>query len=397
MTTNSRILIIDDDPEIGEFVSCAAHDLNLNCAATTDATTLLNLVAPDTTLIFLDLMMPDVDGIEVLRMLGEKHCTASIVLISGIDKRVIEAAEKLAHTLGLSVVGHLQKPFRLAELEEVLRTHSVPDRPPPSAEIPPIEFSDIELQHALERDELVLHYQPQINIATGKVIGVEALVRWQHPERGLIFPDYFISRTESLGLMDQLCWITVDRGMAEVKQFAGPDGVVPRLSLNVSVYSLRDLKFPDIFLGFARQHGVPAENIAIEITETGLISEHSPALDILTRLRMRNFQLSIDDFGTGYSMMRQLQNVPATELKIDKVFVQNLRANDSDRVMVQKIIEIGHELNMQVVAEGVETQDQLNLLREKGCDGAQGYLISRPLPPEKMVSWLAAYQPLQVR
>jgi EAL domain-containing protein (putative c-di-GMP-specific phosphodiesterase class I) len=397
MTTTSRILIIDDDPDIGEFVSCAAHDLNLDCAATTDAATLLNLVTPNTTLILLDLMMPEVDGIEVLRMLGEKHCTASIVLISGIDKRVIEAAEKLALTLGLSVVGHLQKPFRLAELEEVLRTHSVPDRPPPSAEIPPIEFSDIELQHALERDELVLHYQPQINIATGKVIGVEALVRWQHPERGLIFPDYFISRTESLGLMDQLCWITVDRGMAEVKQFAGPDGVVPRLSLNVSVYSLRDLKFPDIFLGFARQHGVPAEYIAIEITETGLISEHSPALDILTRLRMRNFQLSIDDFGTGYSMMRQLQNVPATELKIDKVFVQNLRANDSDRVMVQKIIEIGHELNMQVVAEGVETQDQLNLLREKGCDGAQGYLISRPLPPEKMVSWLAAYQPLQVR
>ena len=397
MTTTSRILIIDDDPDIGEFVSCAAHDLNLDCAATTDAATLLNLVTPNTTLILLDLMMPEVDGIEVLRMLGEKHCTASIVLISGIDKRVIEAAEKLALTLGLSVVGHLQKPFRLAELEEVLRTHSAPDRPPPSAEIPPIEFSDIELQHALERDELVLHYQPQINIATGKVIGVEALVRWQHPERGLIFPDYFISRTESLGLMDQLCWITVDRGMAEVKQFAGPDGVVPRLSLNVSVYSLRDLKFPDIFLGFARQHGVPAENIAIEITETGLISEHSPALDILTRLRMRNFQLSIDDFGTGYSMMRQLQNVPATELKIDKVFVQNLRANDSDRVMVQKIIEIGHELNMQVVAEGVETQDQLNLLREKGCDGAQGYLISRPLPPEKMVSWLAAYQPLQVR
>jgi EAL domain-containing protein (putative c-di-GMP-specific phosphodiesterase class I) len=183
--------------------------------------------------------------------------------------------------------------------------------------------------------------------------------------------------------------------MADVKQFADPDGKVPRLALNVSVSSLRDLKFPDTFMSLAREHDFPAENIAIEITESGLI-EFSLALDVLTRLRMRNIQLSIDDFGTGYSMMRQLQNVPAIELKIDKMFVQNMYSNHSDLVMVEKIIEMGHEMEMEVIAEGVETEDQFRLLREKGCDGVQGFLFSRALPPDELVGWLDSYRSRQV-
>jgi len=393
MTTMGRVLVIDDDSDVGELVCAAAETMGLDCAATTEADVFFNLVAPDTTLILVDLMMPQMDGIEVLRLLSERQCKASIILMSGIDKRVIETATKLAQTLGLSVVGHLQKPFRLRELEEALQTHTVPEVTETASEIPRVAFPDEELRSAVERDEFVLHYQPQIDIATGDVIGVEALVRWQHPVRGLIYPDNFISRAESLGLIDQLGWFVADRGLAEMKQFARSDGSVLRISINVSVYSLRDLKFPDTFMRLAKKHGVPAENIAIEITETGIIHELSRALDVLTRLRMKNIQLSIDDFGCGYSMMRQLQNVPATELKIDRIFVQNMHVNDSDRVMVQKIVEMGHELGMKVMAEGVETQEQFTLLRRNGCDGVQGYLFSRPLPAGKLADWLEAYQP----
>ncbi len=222
--------------------------------------------------------------------------------------------------------------------------------------------------------------------------GVEALARWQHPERGLIFPDYFIGRMEELGLIDELGWIVANRGMSDVEQFENGDGKALMLSVNASVYSLHDLKFPDVLVSIAEKHGVSPGDVTIEITETRLIKELARTLDILTRLRIKQVKLSIDDFGTGYAMMQQLKIIPATELKIDKSFIQEMSGNDRDRIMVQKTIEIGHELGMQVIGEGVETQEQLDILREKGCDIAQGFFFSRPLPAQEMVSWLKTYR-----
>ena len=391
MTVNQKILILDDEVDVGEFVSAAAQGMGFECTATTDATTFLKALTPDTTLILLDLMMPGMDGIELLRLLGEQKCKASIVLMSGVDKRVLKTAAQLAQVLGLSIVGHLQKPFRLTELEGILARSSEPATLPivqPEAQITQNE----ELRNAIERDEFVLHYQPLIDIATGRILGVEALVRWQHPERGLIFPDNFIGRMEGLGLIDELGWIVVNRGLSEVGQFANGDGRAPMLSLNESVYSLHDLKLPDILVSIAEKYGISPGNVTIEITESRLIEELSRALDILTRLRMKQVKLSIDDFGTGYAMMQQLKIIPATEMKIDRSFVQDMQSSEQDRIMVEKSIEMGHELGMNVIAEGVETQEQLDFLRLKGCDGAQGYLFTRPLPPAELVSWLKTYR-----
>jgi EAL domain-containing protein (putative c-di-GMP-specific phosphodiesterase class I) len=392
MTGTQKILVIDDEIDVCELVSAAARDLGFECIATTDANIFLDALAPDTTLILLDLMMPDLDGIELLRMLGERKCKAGIVLMSGSGKQIMDSAVKLVEVLGLSIVGHLHKPFRLTELEEVLQKnkklktlHMV--KPDDQTVI-----SDEELRRAIERNEFVLHYQPQIDIATGRVIGVEALVRWQHPERGLIFPDSFISRMEELGFIDDLGWIVVNRAMSEVGQFTNGSGKPPMLSVNASVYSLHDLKYPDTLVFLANRHGVSSCNITVEVTETGLIKELSRTLDILTRLRMKEVKLSIDDFGTGYAMMRQLQNIPATELKIDKSFVQQMLGSEKDRIMVQKTIEMGHELGMHMIAEGVETKVQLELLRFLGCDSVQGYLFSRPLPPAELVTWLKTYR-----
>jgi EAL domain-containing protein (putative c-di-GMP-specific phosphodiesterase class I) len=249
-----------------------------------------------------------------------------------------------------------------------------------------------EMRRAIVRDEFVLHYQPQIGIVSGHVIGLEALVRWQHPERGLIFPDSFIARMEKIGLIDELGWLVVNRGMSEMNQFTNGDGKPPMLSMNESVYSLHDLKFPDILVALAEKHGVDPSNVTIEITESGLIKELSNTLDILTRLRMKGVKLSIDDFGTGYSMMQQLKVIPATELKIDRSFILDMDKNERDRVIIQKTIEMGHELGMHVIAEGVESRDQLDFLELKGCDSAQGYFFSRPLPAGEMVAWLHDYR-----
>jgi EAL domain-containing protein (putative c-di-GMP-specific phosphodiesterase class I) len=392
MTAYQRILVIDDEADVGEFVCTAAQEMGFECTATTDAAAFQEMLSPDVTLILLDLVMPNMDGVELLRQLGEQKCKAGIILMSGSGKRILESAEQLARALGLPLVGHLQKPFRLVELEKILAAHAESETPSPARQDLRIVIPKDELRRAIAREEIVLHYQPQIDIATGRVIGVEALARWQHPERGLLFPDSFIGRMEKLGLIDELGWIVMNLGMSEVGQFADDDGKPLMLSINESVYSLHDLKFPDNLETLANKHGISPTNITIEITESGLIKELSNTLDILTRLRMKKVKLSIDDFGTGYAMMQQLKVIPATELKIDRSFILDMHLNERDRIIVQKTIEMGHELGMHVIAEGVETLDQLNFLRLHGCDSAQGYFFSRPLPPGEFVTWLDTYR-----
>ncbi len=387
-----RILVIDDDGDFGEFVSTTAEAMGFQCTTATDAGSFLKKLAPDTTLVLLDLMMPGMDGIELLRLLGERKCKAGIVLVSAVGKRTIESAEQLALVLGLSIVGHLQKPFALAELQELLQVLPIPEMPSPVDSVLPFTIHKEEMQKAIERDEFVVYYQPLIEIATGRVTGVEALVRWQHPEQGLILPDRFIGQMEEFGLIDELGWIVASRGMSEVGRFSDEDGRSIMLSLNASVNSLRDLNFPDILASIAEKHNVRLDNLTIEITESGLIKELSRTLDILTRLRMKQVNLSIDDFGTGYAMMQQFKNIPATELKVDRCFVQEMISNARDRIMVQKTVEMAHELGMQVIAEGVEKQEQLDLLRAIGCDIAQGYLFSRPMPANELVNWLKMYR-----
>jgi EAL domain-containing protein (putative c-di-GMP-specific phosphodiesterase class I)/FixJ family two-component response regulator len=393
--TPGSILAIDDDSDICELICATAEEKGLRCSATTSAEKFLEALSPATSLLLIDLIMPETDGVELLRRLGERHCKVNIVLMSGVGKRVMEVAEELAHAHGLSTVGHLQKPFRAAELEEIFEKHGRSAAAPAAQPRSKVAVIDADVQKAIEGKEFILHYQPQIDIASGKVVGVEALARWQHPELGLIFPDDFISRLEELDLIDQLGWIVVRRGLVDLSRFRDRSGMVPRLALNVSASSLADLKFPDNMSALIATHGVSPDNVNLEITESGLIKELTRTLDVLTRLRMKRMHLSIDDFGTGYSMMQQLRNIPATELKIDRSFVMNMVGSDRDRVMVQKTIEIGHELDMKVVAEGVETPEQLEILRWSGCDIAQGYLFSHPLPADELVRWLSAYRARQ--
>ena len=388
MTPAERIVVIDDDDVILKIVSAAAEAMLLECAAARHAEQLTELLTPDTRLILLDLVMPNMDGIEVLRLLGERRCRAGIVLMSGIDKRVIETAKMMARSLGLTVVGHLQKPFPITALTTLLETHISGNQPELPAEEEMEPYPDEDLRRALERGEIVNYYQPQIRFSTGEVVGLEALARWNHPERGIVMPDDFIERTEQLGLMDKLCWHTVDRGLAELKRFADSDGNMPRLSLNVSVTSLRDLRFPDIFLDLATRHGVPATSLAVEITETGLVDELARMLDVLTRLRMRQIQLSIDDFGTGYSSLAYLQRLSVHEVKIDRSFVFRMASDASDAMIVQSIVDLGHNLGLRVVAEGVEDQISWDRLRALSCDVAQGYGLSKPVPASEVTRWL---------
>ncbi len=391
MANANRILVIDDDEAVCSIVSALAKTMGFECVSTGNAAAFPELATPDTSLILLDLMMPGMDGIEVLRLLGEHRAPARILLMSGIDRRVLETAEKLAQSLGLHVVGHLHKPVPLSKLRALLETLANDELPAPTEDPQPQAPPDDDLRLALERNQFVNYYQPQISVATGMVTGLEALARWRHPELGLIPPGSFIERIEALGLIDELCWHTAELALSELKQFNTGVSAPLRMSLNVSILSLHDLTFPEHLLELAARFGIPPGCIVIEVTESGLARQVSHTLDVLTRLRMKGFQLSIDDFGAGYAMMQQLQNVPATELKIDKSIVERMHVNPSERIMAEKVIEMGHALDMEVMAEGVALREQFDLLRAMGCDGAQGFLTSRPLPPGAVPGWLAEF------
>lgn len=382
-----HLLVVDNEPDIGMIVVRVAQWVGYRCTLVSDAARFQAALGPDVSLILLDLMMPQADGIELLRMLGHQGYRGHVVIMSGVSTRVLATAEALVKALGLRGLASIQKPFEVTTLATLLQHHLA--APPACGGRMPDDqaVSAQELQRAIVEDQFLLHYQPQLAIASGAVVGVEALVRWQHPERGLIAPDAFIGLAESLGLSDAVGWLVMQRGLREFRAFTGR-GVSLTLSLNISAHSLNDLVLPDKLLTLTQQYGVAPAQVILEITESGLARELTTALAILTRLRMKKFQLSIDDFGTGYAMMQQLRHVPATELKIDQPFVQDAVTDASARAIVQKTIELGHELGMRVVAEGVETLQQLELLKTHACDVAQGYLFSRPLAVPELLTWL---------
>lgn len=388
-----KVLVIDDDADFAELITATAMAMDIPCISSSNANHFFEQLQAEPTMIFLDLLMPEVDGVKLLRHLGEQRCHARIVLVSGVGMDIIEAAEAMAESIGLLVAGHLQKPFQIADLETILRSHlEQHERRMPTKTREELLIDDADLRGAIERDEFVVHYQPQIDLATDRVVGLEALMRWMHPRYGLTYPDHFIPRLESLGWIDELGIILMNHGFSDLGHFADAEEILPSLSLNIPATSICDVTFPDTILLSADKFGVPSANITIEITESGLIEELSKTLYVLTKLRLRNIQLSIDDFGTGYSTMKQLHLVPATELKIDKGFIQTMHLNKGKQVMVRKIIELGHELQMRVVAEGVETPEQLNFLRSSGCDIVQGYLFCRPLPRIELLKWLIRYR-----
>jgi len=392
MKHQPSIVVIDDDPVIGQFLSHVSTSHDLDCVVTTTGARFLEVLRPDTSLIFLDLMMPGLDGIELLRMLGERQCKTPIILMSGVDRRILDTAERLAKALDLQVAGRLRKPFRLTHVEAILQEFRGPDVPLARNQAVGIPISDPELVRAVEKDEFVLHYQPQIDLCSDEVIGVEALIRWRRSADSLVFPDAFISRVEGLGLIDRLGLLAQKRGLSELGQFVQPGRPPLALSVNVSATSLLDLTLPDTLASLALEHQIDPERITVEVTESGFFKDLSKVLDVLARLRLKRFQISIDDFGTGYAMMQQLRHIPATEIKIDQSFVRNMQVSQSDRIVVEKTVEIGHELGMKVVAEGVETIEQLRFLRKIGCDVVQGYYFSKALEPAALQVWLSKYR-----
>jgi diguanylate cyclase (GGDEF)-like protein/PAS domain S-box-containing protein len=244
-----------------------------------------------------------------------------------------------------------------------------------------------QLRSAIEQDQLRLHYQPKVDIATRRVTSVEALVRWQHPDHGLLPPDQFIAPAEQTGMIKPLTiWIL----NAALHQYTASclAGAPLGMAINLSVRTLHDPNLPDRIAELLTSHRVPPAAITLEITESAIMVDPARAKNILGRLRAIGLRLSLDDFGTGYSSLGYLKDLPLDEIKIDKSFTQNICEQPNGAPIVRSIVDLGHSLGLHVVAEGIEDQQTWTVLAELGCDTAQGYYISRPQPAEALASWL---------
>ena len=253
-----------------------------------------------------------------------------------------------------------------------------------------------QLRAGISGGQLVLHYQPKLVLATGEVEGVEALVRWQHPTRGLLYPVAFIDLAESAGLMSRLTSAVVEMALAQLRSWAD-EGCLLTVSVNVSPSNLVDEEFPDEVVGLLRRHGLPAAALVLEVTESILMEDRERAVGVLSRLRAAGVGVSIDDYGTGYSSLAYLAALPVTELKLDRVFVGAMTGSSRAASIVTSTLQLAHALDLTLVAEGAEDQATVDALATLGCDVVQGYHLSRPLPPEKLWSWLQDRPPATVR
>jgi len=251
-----------------------------------------------------------------------------------------------------------------------------------------------DLARAIANDELRLDYQPKVEATSGIVSGVEALVRWQHPTRGRLGPDNFIPLAEQSGQIGDLTRWVIRTAVQQAGRWREA-GLEISIAVNFSARNLDEIDCPDVFERLCRSADVPCSQFVIEITETAAAGDEIKMMDITTRLRLKGFRISIDDFGTGYSSLVQLQRLPFSEMKIDKSFVLQCVTARESLIIVKAIIDLAHNLNLKVVAEGVETSDVLERLRRLGCDLAQGYFISRPMEGGLLPDWISAWHASQ--
>lgn len=253
-----------------------------------------------------------------------------------------------------------------------------------------------ELQEAIEQDQLTLDYQPMVDMSTGKIFCVEALVRWNHPRCGLVAPDEFIPSAEQTGVIRPLTLWVIDRALAQVASWASV-GIDLKVSINLSVRSLQDRQLPGQVQKLVERHSADPSRVILEITESAIMSDPLTARRVMRRLSNMNFQLSIDDFGTGYSSLAYLKQLPVDEIKIDKSFVTQMDRDENDAVIVRATIDLAHNLGLKVVAEGVESTDVWDLLEMLGCDTAQGYFIRKPQSPRDLADWICSTEWKQER
>jgi EAL domain-containing protein (putative c-di-GMP-specific phosphodiesterase class I)/FixJ family two-component response regulator len=387
-----RVLLVDDEPFIRQLTGKLLKQLGCTGIVESgngrEALAVLNASDASIDLILCDLAMPDMDGVEFVRHLAAWKGCPPIAFLSGAESGLLRAAEALGRAYTLEVLGALAKPISKEALTSVLS--QISGQRVPRGQRRVIAITEEDLARGIAAHEMTFHYQPKVSIATGSLEGVEALVRWQHPVHGLLFPDAFIAKAEAGPLIEPLTEALVALGVGELARWES-GGFATHLGINLSPSMLSDVTLPDRFAALAAAAGVDPDRIVFEITETGVAREELVYLEIVARLRMKGFRLSIDDFGTGTSSLQRLEALPFGELKVDRQFVHGAHRNPAKQAILEASLALAKALGMRVVAEGVEHRADWELLARLGCDVAQGYFVAKPMPADALLGWVGTW------
>ncbi|MFT3724334.1 MAG: EAL domain-containing response regulator [Hyphomonadaceae bacterium] len=381
-----QALLVDDDPVFRALAEDLVLDAGVAAVETAEngIEALAKLDAgltPD--LLVCDLNMPAHDGVSLIRSLAERRFPGKVLIVSGEANSVIETVAKLAKMQSLNVVGSIRKPLTVEAIQAALARGGPVARKQDYTPVQPVL-----LDAAIEGGALHPFFQAKVSMATGEITGAEALARIAVSPTELVNPVPYIELAERNNRIDDLTFVLTRIVALHAKGFFVGGKPMP-VSINISPVSLTRISFPDMMANAVEQIGVPPSQVTLEVTETRLLEYGAEALDIFARLRIKGFGLSIDDFGTGASNIDRLQMYPFTELKIDQAFTRNALTDGFARTSVEMSVRLAREMGLKIVAEGVETQEMWDFLAGLGIDEAQGYLMSKPLPPAEFTQLLA--------
>ena len=387
MNMINNLLIIEDELFQLNWLHELCKPLAKTINRVRDGEAALDLLAkhgmPDA--VICDLNMPGMDGVTFLRHLSEFQMTCLVLLVSAASQDIIHSVVEMASLYGIRVSDALQKPVSRQQIIECLQCLPNVDEPPA-----PIAASyrpdRQELETALAKQQIRPYFQPQICAVTGRVIGAEALARWEHPLRGTLSPATFIEPLYQYALLSQLGAQILEQSIARCRQWLDQGIEVP-VSVNISPSELRDVYFADKVFALLERYGLPGQLLCLEITETEGYDELSSLLETASRLRLHGIKLAIDDFGTGHASLLHLVQSPVSELKIDRIFVANMLDDSRYRSAVHASLIMARHLRIHTVAEGVESREQAQMLKEMGCDSLQGFYFSPAIRSHELIHW----------
>jgi EAL domain-containing protein (putative c-di-GMP-specific phosphodiesterase class I)/FixJ family two-component response regulator len=340
-------------------------------------------------IIVCDLDMPEMDGMEFIRHVGEAGTQVSVILSSALDRHLIASVETMTTAYGMNLLGAIEKPATPQKLRDLIARHGI--MPARRKSVSPAAIPVTDVIAGIRAGQFEPFFQPKVDMATGKLVGAEALARWRHPERGIVSPGAFVGVLEAAGETEALTWVMLEKSAAAAKAWQ-EQGLAASVSVNLSLATLSDPTLADRITEAVRREGLETKAMILEITETAAMTDVGRSLENLARLRVKGFGLSIDDYGTGYSSMQQLARIPFTELKLDQSFVTNCAGNVQHQAIIESSLDMARRLHLKTVAEGVETLADWTFLRDLGCGAGQGYFIAKPLPAGDLLRWAEAWR-----
>jgi EAL domain-containing protein (putative c-di-GMP-specific phosphodiesterase class I) len=383
------VLVVDDNEDQRDYylhiLPRVGEAMVFTASSGDEALQFLSVNAEKIGLVICDLQMPGMDGMALLRRIGEASHDLSVIVSSSADSGVLRSVELMGRAMGLKVLGSLPKPVSRAMLDNLLRRYRQTPTGVPRTHAFGLVPADFD--RALLAGEFVPYFQPKVNLTSREVTGVEALARWAHPARGILQPVDFLPLIDSPAKLSQLTRSIVASSITHAAAWQKRDCRIS-LSINLSLSALDNDFFCEDVQALLDVHGMKPEDITFEILETAAMTDIGRTLETLSRLRLNGFGLAIDDFGTGFSTLEQLSNIPFTELKIDRVFVQGASQTPRLAAVVRSCVDLAHRLQLKIVAEGIETEADWNYLAGAGATEGQGYFIAKPMAGDAVVAWV---------